>query len=101
MKFQRINSRVNMVRNQGMAYSSGTKPVCVRCSPSRGSTKAVNRPNTARYSWITAALSFRKKSCRYLAMNADRLAYASAARATENDSQSRTDGSRNHYRKHK
>ena len=32
--------------------------------------------NLARYSWMTALLSRRKKSCRYLLMNAVRHAYA-------------------------
>lgn len=63
-----------MVRNQGIAYSSGTKPIVARWENSDGSWKAIRCENLARYSWITALLSRRKNLCRYLSMKADRQA---------------------------
>ena len=66
-----------MVRNQGMAYKSGMKPISSRWLNRTGSWNACSCENLAKYSWMTAALSFRNMLCRYLGMKADRQAQAS------------------------
>lgn len=75
------NLRENIVKNQGIAKSSGTKLISCRCVASSGSWKAVICQNLAKYSFITALLSLRKNLCRNFGTNADRQANALAVRS--------------------
>jgi len=59
-----------------MANSSGIKLIPAKWFANAGSWNAIRWENLARYSWITAVLSFRKKLCRYFGMKADRHANA-------------------------
>lgn len=70
--------RENIVRNQGMANSSGTKLISWRCVARPGSWNAHICQNLARYSLITALLSFRKNLWRNFGTNAERHANARA-----------------------
>jgi hypothetical protein len=71
-------SRANIVKNQGIAYRSGTNPMQSKWLRKTGSWKAIRCENLARYSWITDELSFQKKLFKYFGMNAARQAYANA-----------------------
>ena len=69
-----------MVRNHGMAYKSGTKPIESKWFRKTGSWKAMRWENLAKYSCMTTALSFQKKLCKYFGMKAAKQAYAKAVK---------------------
>lgn len=64
-----LNLRENIVRNQGIAKSSGMKLISFKWFDKTGSWNAVNCENLLRYSLIIAELSFRKNQCKYFGMN--------------------------------
>ena len=70
--------RENIVRNHGMAKSSGMNAISCKWFASSGSWNAMIWVNLAKYSLITAELSFRKNLCKYFGTNADKHANAFA-----------------------
>jgi len=72
-----------MVRNQGMANSSGIKLMLDKCCARSGSWNALSCENLLRYSLMIAELSFRKNHCRYFGMKRNRLRNASSGKAKE------------------
>lgn len=65
--------RENMVKNHGMAKSSGIKLISLRWLAKTGSWNAVNWLNLLRYSLMIDELSFKKNHCRYFGINLYRL----------------------------
>lgn len=61
-----------------MANNSGTKLISSKWLASTGSWYAIKWANLAKYSLITAELSFKKKLCRYFGINAEKQANALA-----------------------
>lgn len=68
-KYKKKNLRENMVKNQGIANSSGIKLILAKCVAKIGSWNAVNCENLLKYSLIMAELSFRKNHCKYFGIN--------------------------------
>lgn len=68
-----------MVRNQGIANSSGMKLMLAKCWAKSGSWNALSCENLLRYSLMMAELSLRKNHCRYFGMKRYRLRNASSA----------------------
>lgn len=73
------NLRENMVKNQGIAKSSGMKFMSNKWFARTGSWNAISWENFAKYSWMIAELSLRKNLCKYFGTNSDKQANALAA----------------------
>lgn len=61
--------RENMVKNHGIANSSGIKQISLKWFARTGSWNAVNCENLLKYSLMICELSFKKNQCKYFGMN--------------------------------
>lgn len=75
--------RENIVKNHGIANSSGMKFISLRWLASTGSWNAVSWENLLKYSLIIAELSFKKNHCKYFGMNLYKLRNARSGKRND------------------